>query len=103
LLLIGVPYLLFILIAQIRVTYPFYMLLFIPSQCILSALALSRLPRGVMLTFCVGVLAWFFYGFPRNPLAPWSNSPQPLPIAEPGQCWQSDHSPLDCAPTSVSP
>ncbi|XXX73322.1 phospholipid carrier-dependent glycosyltransferase [Sorangium sp. So ce134] len=71
LLLIGVPYLLFILVAHIRVTYPFYMLLFIPSQCILSALALSRLPRGVMLTFCAGVLAWFFYGFPRNPLAPW--------------------------------
>lgn len=71
LLLIGVPYLLFILIAHMRVTYPFYMLLFIPSQCILSALALSKLPRGVTLTFCAGVLAWFFYGFPLNPLVPW--------------------------------
>ncbi|XXF76354.1 glycosyltransferase family 39 protein [Myxococcaceae bacterium GXIMD 01537] len=70
-LLIGVPYLLFILVAHVRVTYPFYMLLFLPSQCILSALALSKLPRGVMLTFCAGVLAWFFYWFPRNPLAPW--------------------------------
>ncbi|MBJ6765779.1 glycosyltransferase family 39 protein [Myxococcaceae bacterium JPH2] len=70
-LLVGVPYLLFILIAHVRVTYPFYMLVFVPSQCILSALALSKLPRGAMLTFCVGVLAWFFYGFPRNPLAPW--------------------------------
>ncbi|WP_338864997.1 glycosyltransferase family 39 protein [Myxococcus stipitatus] len=71
LMLIGVPYLLFILVAHVRVTYPFYMLLFIPSQCILSALALSKLPRGAMLTFCAGVLAWFFYWFPRNPLAPW--------------------------------
>ncbi|AGC43800.1 hypothetical protein MYSTI_02484 [Myxococcus stipitatus DSM 14675] len=71
LLLVGVPYLLFILVAHVRVTYPFYMLLLIPSQCILSALALSKLPRGALLTFCVGVLAWFFYGFPRNPLALW--------------------------------
>lgn len=71
LMLMGVPYLLFILVAHVRVTYPFYMLLFVPSQCILSALALSRLPRGVMLTFCAGVLAWFFFWFPRNPLAPW--------------------------------
>lgn len=70
-LLMGVPYLFFLLIAHVRVTYPFYMLLFMPSQCILSALALSKLPRRVVLMFCVGVLAWFFYGFPRNPLAPW--------------------------------
>ncbi|NOJ80400.1 glycosyltransferase family 39 protein [Myxococcus xanthus] len=70
-LMIGVPYLLFILVAQVRVTYPFYMLLFVPSQCILSALALSKLPCRVMLTFCTGVLVWFFYWFPRNPLAPW--------------------------------
>ncbi len=70
-LMIGVPYLLFILVAQVRVTYPFYMLLFIPCQCILSALALSKLPRRVVLTFCAGVLVWFFYWFPRNPLAPW--------------------------------
>ncbi|RJS24940.1 hypothetical protein DRW03_07345 [Corallococcus sp. H22C18031201] len=70
-LLFSVPYLLFILIAHVRVTYPFYMLVFVPSQCILAALALTKLPRRVMLTFCVGVLAWFFYWFPRNPLAPW--------------------------------
>ncbi|MCP3063611.1 glycosyltransferase family 39 protein [Myxococcus sp. K38C18041901] len=70
-LLVGVPYLLFLLVAHVRVTYPFYMLLFVPSQCILSALALSKLPRGATLTFCAGVLAWFFYWFPRNPLAPW--------------------------------
>ena len=71
LLLIGVPYLLFIMVAHSRVTYPFYMLLFIPGVCMLSALALSKLPRAAMVTFCVGVLAWFFYWFPRNPLAPW--------------------------------
>lgn len=71
LLLIGVPYLLFIMVAHARVTYPFYMLLFTPSLCILSALALMKLPRGTVVTFCVGVLAWFFYWFPRNPLAPW--------------------------------
>ncbi|MBZ4402352.1 glycosyltransferase family 39 protein [Myxococcus sp. AS-1-15] len=70
-LLVGIPYLLFLLVAHVRVTYPFYMLLFMPGQCILSALALSKLPRGATLTFCAGVLAWFFFWFPRNPLAPW--------------------------------
>ena len=68
LLLMVVPYLLFILVAHMRVTYPFYMLLFIPSQCILSALALSKLPRGVMLTFDDFVIGMEQFGTRIMPL-----------------------------------
>jgi dolichyl-phosphate-mannose-protein mannosyltransferase len=68
-LLIAVPFLIFTAIAYSRITYPFYMLIFIPSVCIINALALVKLPRNVVIVYCLAVLVWFFYWFPMNPLA----------------------------------
>lgn len=65
-LMIAVPYAFFIYMAFERVTYPFYMLVFIPSLCIISALALDKLPRNVVIAYCVGALIWFLYWFPKN-------------------------------------
>ncbi len=52
-----------------RITYPYYMLALIPSVCVLVAVFLSRLPRAVVLTCCVGVVLWFLAWFPVNLLA----------------------------------
>jgi predicted membrane-bound dolichyl-phosphate-mannose-protein mannosyltransferase len=69
-LLIAIPYAFFVAVAAARVTYPFYMLVFTPFLCIVNALGLMKLPRTAVAVFCVAVVAWFFYWFPRNPLAP---------------------------------
>ncbi len=71
LMLFGLSYAFFIAMAYARITYPFYMLILIPSVCTLNALALMKLPRNAVVAYCLGVLGWFFYWFPRNPLAPW--------------------------------
>ncbi len=59
----------FAAVAFARITYPYYMLALIPSLCVLVAVFLSRLPRAVILTCCVGVVLWFLAWFPVNLLA----------------------------------
>ena len=59
----------FAAVAFSRITYPYYMLALIPSVCVLVAVFLSRLPRAVVLTCCVGVILWFLAWFPVNMLA----------------------------------
>jgi 4-amino-4-deoxy-L-arabinose transferase-like glycosyltransferase len=65
-LLFLVPFLLFVGLAQWRVTYPYYMLICLPSLCVLSAVFLAQFPRGVIVTYGVGVVTWFLVWFPRN-------------------------------------
>ncbi len=59
----------FAAVAFARITYPYYMLVLIPSLCVLVAVFLSRLPRAVIVTFAVGVVLWFLAWFPVNLLA----------------------------------
>ena len=59
----------FAAVAFARITYPYYMLALVPSLCVLVAVFLSRLPRAVVLTCCVGVVLWFLAWFPVNMLA----------------------------------
>ncbi len=63
---LGILFLIFIILAFLRITYPFYMLLLIPSVCILNACFLSKLPRSVLLTYLFGVFVWFIFWFPIN-------------------------------------
>ncbi|MEM2916218.1 MAG: glycosyltransferase family 39 protein [Candidatus Woesearchaeota archaeon] len=66
LLVAGFVFLAYIVLAASRITYPFYMLLMIPSICIINATFLARLPRSAIITYSIGVLAWFIFWFPRN-------------------------------------
>ena len=49
-----------------RITYPYYMLVCLPSICVLAAVFLAQFPRVVILTYGVGVVLWFLVWFPRN-------------------------------------
>jgi dolichyl-phosphate-mannose-protein mannosyltransferase len=64
-----VPFLFFLALAEWRITYPYYMLVFLPSICVLVAVFLAELPRRVVLTYGVGVVLWFLIWFPWNLLA----------------------------------
>lgn len=66
LLIIGFVFFAFIVLASSRITYPFYMLLFLPSLCIINATFLVKMPKEVLIAYCIGVLAWFMFWFPRN-------------------------------------
>ena len=66
LLLLLVPLVFFLGLAQWRVTYPYYILICIPSLCVLCATFLAQFPRAVILTFGLGVVMWFLIWFPRN-------------------------------------
>ena len=65
-LLVLVPLTFFLALAQSRITYPYYMLVCLPSICVLCATFLVELPRGVVLTYGLGVVMWFLAWFPRN-------------------------------------
>lgn len=67
--LVALSWAFFAAAALARITYPYYMLALIPSLCVLVAMFVSRLPRAVVLTFCVGVVLWFLAWFPVNMLA----------------------------------
>lgn len=60
------PLAFFLGLAEWRITYPYYMLVCIPSICVLTAMFLVELPRRVILTYGVGVVMWFIVWFPRN-------------------------------------
>jgi 4-amino-4-deoxy-L-arabinose transferase-like glycosyltransferase len=60
---------LFIGVAFARITYPYYMLVCIPSLCVLVAVFLARFPRAVVVTYGVGVVVWFLFWFPINLLS----------------------------------
>ncbi len=66
LLLLLVPLAFFAGVSLWRITYPYYMLVSIPSICVLAAMFLSQFPRAVLLTYCAGVVMWFLVWFPRN-------------------------------------
>ncbi len=53
-------------VAVVRITYPYYMLVAIPSICVLVAVFLRQCPRRVVVTYGVGVVLWFLFWFPRN-------------------------------------
>jgi hypothetical protein len=53
-------------VAFTRITYPYYMLAWIPSLCVLVAVFLAQFPRAVIVTYGVGVVLWFLFWFPRN-------------------------------------
>jgi predicted membrane-bound dolichyl-phosphate-mannose-protein mannosyltransferase len=61
----------FVAISAWRITYPYYMLIALPSLCVLCAGFLAELPRAVVVTYAVGVLMWFLAWFPRNLLTLW--------------------------------
>lgn len=65
-LIILLLYVTFIVISLKRVTYPFYMLQFIPSLAIINAVFLSKMPKTLLILYCAGVLAWFVWYFPIN-------------------------------------
>ncbi|MEM4266177.1 MAG: glycosyltransferase family 39 protein [Candidatus Woesearchaeota archaeon] len=65
-LIILLLYVTFIVISLKRVTYPFYMLQFIPSLAIINAVFLSKMPKSLLILYCTGVLAWFVWHFPIN-------------------------------------
>jgi 4-amino-4-deoxy-L-arabinose transferase-like glycosyltransferase len=65
-LMILVPFAFFLGLAQWRITYPYYMLVFLPSICVLCATFLAKSPRRVILTYGLGVVMWFLVWFPRN-------------------------------------
>lgn len=67
--LFAVSLLFFVALAAWRITYPFYMLLMVPSICVLDAMLLATLPRAVVVTHGVGVVMWFLAWFPWNLLA----------------------------------
>ncbi len=54
----------FFILSFWRVTYPFHMLLIIPSICVLNAKLVSKLPRPVIIAYCAGILVWFIFWFP---------------------------------------
>lgn len=56
-------------VALARITYPYYMLVAIPSVCVLVAVFLSRFPRPVLVAYGVGVVLWFMAWYPVNLLA----------------------------------
>ena len=66
LLIIGSVFFAYLVLASSRITYPFYMLLFLPSLCIINSTFLVKMPKSVLITYCIGVLAWFIFWFPRN-------------------------------------
>ncbi len=66
LLFFGIIYAIFLISSIFRVTYPFNMLLLIPSLTILNALLLTKLPKPAVIAYCIGVLAWFVIWFPVN-------------------------------------
>jgi 4-amino-4-deoxy-L-arabinose transferase-like glycosyltransferase len=66
LLVAGIVFLAYVVLAASRITYPFYMLLFLPSLCIINATFLARLQKPVLICYGLGVLAWFIFWFPRN-------------------------------------
>jgi 4-amino-4-deoxy-L-arabinose transferase-like glycosyltransferase len=66
LLIFGIIFLAYIVLAFARITYPFYMLLIIPSICAINATFLVKMPRSVLITYGIGVLLWFIFWFPRN-------------------------------------
>jgi predicted membrane-bound dolichyl-phosphate-mannose-protein mannosyltransferase len=64
--LIIMLYAVFIVISLKRVTYPFYILQFIPSLAIINSIFLSKMPKSLLIAYCAGVLAWFVWAFPVN-------------------------------------
>lgn len=70
--LVIVPFALFVVIAFWRITYPFYMLIFLPSICVINATFLVTLPKRVIGFFAIGVVVWFMFWFPRNIFTLWS-------------------------------
>ena len=61
-----VPFVFFVALAHWRITYPYYMLVCLPSICVLSAIFLAQFSRGVIVTYGLGVVMWFLIWFPRN-------------------------------------
>jgi hypothetical protein len=61
-----VPFAFFLGLAQWRITYPYYMLVCLPSICVLCATFLAECPRRVIVTYGLGVVMWFLVWFPRN-------------------------------------
>ena len=59
----------FAAVAFTRITYPYYMLVMMPSVCVVVAVFLSRLPRAVVACGLAGVVLWFLTWFPINLLA----------------------------------
>jgi 4-amino-4-deoxy-L-arabinose transferase-like glycosyltransferase len=59
-----IGYIAFILLAEIRITYPYYMLFFMPALCIMNACLLERLPRLAQHAYLLAALALFVYWFP---------------------------------------
>lgn len=70
-LLFGVSMAFFIAVSVWRITYPYYMLIALPSLCVLGATFLAQLPGRVILGYAAGVVLWFLFWFPRNLLTPW--------------------------------
>lgn len=66
LLIFGFIFLAYVVLAFARITYPFYMLLIIPSICAINATFLAKMPRSALITYGLGVLLWFIFWFPRN-------------------------------------
>jgi predicted membrane-bound dolichyl-phosphate-mannose-protein mannosyltransferase len=56
-------------VAFARITYPYYMLVTIPSVCVLVAVFLSRFPRPVLVAYGAGVVLWWMAWYPVNLLA----------------------------------
>jgi hypothetical protein len=65
-LMLLVPFVFFVALAHWRITYPYYMLVCLPSICVLSAIFLAQFSRGVIVTYGLGVVMWFLIWFPRN-------------------------------------
>ncbi len=65
-LLFLVSFVFFVALAQWRITYPYYMLIGLPSLCVLAAVFLGQFPRGVVFTYAAGAVLWFLIWFPRN-------------------------------------
>jgi hypothetical protein len=61
-----VPFVFFVGVAHWRITYPYYMLMFLPSICVLSAMFVAQFSRRVIVIYGVGVVMWFLIWFPRN-------------------------------------
>jgi 4-amino-4-deoxy-L-arabinose transferase-like glycosyltransferase len=65
-LLLLVPFAFFLGLAHWRITYPYYMLVCLPSICVLCATFLAGLPGRVIWVYGLGVVMWFLVWFPRN-------------------------------------
>ena len=63
---LGIVYFTFVAFTLIRLPYAHYMLLLTPALCMINARFLARLPRYIILTYCLGVLLWFIVWFPVN-------------------------------------